>query len=98
MWPPSAIISSDVKDGSKAPLHQLARDFWLKQKQDENFDERCVVCQKQKTTLDSHFPLHSTDRDNAHQTNTKKARKKSQPTLIAKSAQSPLGCVDLLTF
>ena len=58
-----------------------------------------VWCVKNKRpAVGSHFPLHSIDRDNAHQTNTKKARKKSQPTLIAKSAQAPLGCVDLLTF
>ena len=55
-----------------------------------------VWCVKNKRpAVGSHFPLHSIDRDNAHQTNTQKARKKSQPTLIAKSAQSPLGCVDL---
>ena len=58
-----------------------------------------VWCVKNKRpAVGSHFPLHSIDRDNAHQTNTQKAREKSQPTLIAKSAQSPLGCVDLLTF
>ena len=98
MWPPSAIISSDVKDGLKAPVHQLARDFWLRQKQDENLDERCVVCEKRKTSsrqlLSIVFHRYV---DNAHQIR-QKSRRKSQPALKGKSAQPPLGCVDLSIF
>ena len=52
-----------------------------------------------RPAVGSHFPFYSICRDNANHTNTQKSRRKSQPTLKAKSAQPPfLGCVDLLIF